>query len=171
MTYRTRALAIPAPGIFGGEAKWVHAIAALAFILASLPQVPLLAQGLDDEEAIETIVGSEVGTEEQKAEAEADRVIAAIANAHDTAQEVRKAFSLDELKIVFLPDLGSTPEIDDAIASNQTTIKALRQAIEGSAMFYHAVDSRSINLSDIVALEFGEDNTATIFVAGEDPNK
>jgi len=157
--------------IGGSEAKWMQVVAALAFFMALVPQVPLLAQGLDREDAIETIVGSEVDTKEENAASESKRVLAAISNAHNAAEEVRKAFNLNELQIVFLPDLGGESEFDEAIAKNETEIEALRQAIEGSAMFYHAVASRSIDLNRIVGLEFGENDTATIFVEGEDPNK
>lgn len=149
----------------------LHTAMLAAFLVAANPAMPLLAQGLDREEAIESIVGSDVETEQHAAEDEQERVVAAIENAMDSAERVRKAFNMNELKIVFLPDVGeSASEIDAAIEENQEAIEALRQAIEGSALFYHAVDSRQILLRDIFALEFGDDGDATIFVAGEDPN-
>lgn len=155
------------------DLRLVHMIAGLAFLLALLPQMaPLLAQGLDSEEAIESIIGSDVSTEEQETRADPERVIAAISGALDAAGDVRKAFSLDELSIVFLPDFDEQEaRVEEAIAANDESITALRQAIEGNAMFYHATNSRGVVLSDIVALEFGEENTATVFVAGNDPNE
>lgn len=153
------------------DIRWVHALAAGAFLIASAPQMPLLAQGLDSEEAIESIVGSDVKTEEHAAQSDADRIVAAINNALDSTERVRKAFNVNELRIVFLPDVGeAATDIDAAVEENRDAIESLRQAIEGSALFYHAVDSRGILLRDIFALEFGEDENVTIFVAGEDPN-
>ncbi|MEX0956403.1 MAG: hypothetical protein WDZ83_14485 [Rhizobiaceae bacterium] len=84
--------------------RLIHAIAGVAFLFALSPQMtPLLAQGLDQEEAIESIIGSNVSTEEQQTGADIDRVIAAIAGVLDAAGEVRKAFNLDELRFCFCP--------------------------------------------------------------------
>lgn len=155
------------------DSRWLHAMAFMVFVLASTPNLPLLAQGLDNEEAIESIVGSPVDTEEHDVDArEAARVIAAIERNGETASEVRKAFNLNEMKIVFIPEAQQEDSpIAAAIARNEAGIQNLRQAIQGNAMFFHSVDSRSISLDDIVALEFGENATATIYVAGRDPNR
>lgn len=157
---------------FPNNTRFIHAIAALAVLAASaLHTAPLMAQGLDREEAIEAIVGSEVQTEEHQAQVEEERIAAAIDNTFEAASEARKAFSLDGLKIIFLPDIDErTPAIDAAISENEENIEALRQAIRGSAMLFHAVNSRNIDINDIVALEFGEGNSATVFVTGEEPN-
>ena len=50
-----------------GEAR-IHLIAAVALVAAFVLQTPLFAQGLQREEAIDAIVGSEVKTEEVKTE-------------------------------------------------------------------------------------------------------
>lgn len=155
-----------------GEAKWLHVIAVAAFLAASAPNVPLLAQGLDSDEAIDAIVGSDVNTEEGGAEAETDRIVDAIGATRENSERVRKAFNLNELRIVFLPDLDEKgSDIAAAISEHENEIADLRAAIEGSAIFYHAVDSRTIAVSNIVALEFQDNDNATIFVAGEDPNR
>ena len=147
----------------------IHAAAAAAFLLACVPNVALLAQGLDAEGAIDTIVGSEVETTEKAAAADEERIIEAIESSAANAAEVRKRFAIDNLQIVFLPDLdeegaaikAKMEEFGDQIAS-------LREAIQGSAIFYYAIDSRSVLLNDIVALELGEENDVTIFVAGRE---
>jgi hypothetical protein len=165
MTYRTRTCSDREQLFF------LHTAALAAFLVAVNPAMPLMAQGLNDEETIESIVGSNVETEQHGAADESARVVSAIENARDSAEGVRKAFNMNDLKIVFLPDIGEAEgEIDAAIEKNQEAIETLRQSIEGSALFYHAIDSRGILLRDIFALEFGDDGDATIFVAGEDPN-
>jgi hypothetical protein len=165
MTYRTRTCSDGEPLFF------LHAAALAAFLVAVNPAMPLMAQGLDDEETIDSIVGSNVETEQQGAADDSARIVSAIENAQDSAERVRKAFNMSDLKIVFLPDIGeASSELDAAIEKNQDAIETLRQSIEGSALFYHAIDSRGILLRDIFALEFGDDGDATIFVAGEDPN-
>ena len=147
-------------------------LAAMLFatVFTLTPHMTSLAQTLDNEETIETIVGSEVDTEEQDAASVADRVREAINNTPQMVEKALMAFSLDELKIVFLSDIDNSEiNIDKLIAQHQSDITDLRKAIEGNAMFFHSVDSRAILLSDIVALEFDEDHRATIFVSGEKP--
>lgn len=149
---------------------WLHAIFAAAFLFASIPNVALLAQGLDAEGAIDTIVGSDVTTEKAETAADEDRIVAAIEKSSDNASDVRKRFSIDNVDIVFLPDFG---EAETAVEAKLEELKGsvveLREAIQGSAIFYHAIDSRSILLTDIVALEFDDENGVTIFVAGDEP--
>ncbi|WP_252911472.1 hypothetical protein [Aliihoeflea aestuarii] len=130
-----------------------------------------LAQGLDSEGAIDTIVDSEVKTEELSATEESGRVVTAIDASLDNAQIVRRAFNIEEVDIVFLPGVGAGDSgISEKRAENADQIVELQQAIEGSAIFYHAVNSRQILVRDIVAIEFENENrTATIFVAGAEP--
>ena len=55
------------------DLKWLHAVAAAAFLAASTPNMALMAQGLESQEAIDTIIGSEVKQEEKRADAEPGR--------------------------------------------------------------------------------------------------
>ena len=145
--------------------------AATAALMAAFaaPTLPAIAQGLNSEGAIETIVGSDVGTAETDAKAERGRVETAIARSLDSAMEVRKRFRLDKVEIVFLPALKQGDEGFDAkLEEYSEQVRELRTAIEGSAMFYHALDSRSVPLRDVVGLEFSGDDV-TIFAAGERP--
>ena len=165
MTYQSRTCSDREPLFF------LHTAALAAFLVAVNPALPLMAQGLDNEDTIESIVGSNVETEQQTAGDDSTRIVSVIENALDSAERVRKAFNMSDLKIVFLPDVGeAASEVDAAIEKNLEAIETLRQSIESSALFYHAIDSRGILLRDIFALEFGDDGDATIFVAGEDPN-
>ncbi|WP_295810766.1 hypothetical protein [uncultured Nitratireductor sp.] len=144
-----------------------HWMVALALATAFALQSPLFAQGLQREEAIDAIVGSEVKTEEVEAESASERIVAAIGATTENARRVRKTFSLDEIDIVFLPDLEEKGSgIAEALAEHESEIEMLRESIEGSALFFHAVDSRSIQLTDVVALEYADDGAVTIFVKG-----
>lgn len=149
--------------------RFLPIVMALALMLAPLASHPLLAQGLESEEAIDAIIGSDVKTEQTTKEEQTERIVSAINNTLASAEEVRKAFSLDTLEIVFLPDIGrENGAVEQALEEHEPEIDALRESIEGSAMFYHAVDSRGILLRDIVAVEFGENNSVTIFVNAEE---
>ena len=46
------------------DARWLHMLAAAAFIAASAPHTALSAQGLESKDAVDTIIGSEVEEEE-----------------------------------------------------------------------------------------------------------
>lgn len=140
----------------------------LAVALA-VSAAPSLAQGLDSEGAIDTIVGSDVTTGEETVGADEERILAAIDESVPNAAEVRRKFSLDKVEIIFLPDIDEEGSaVQDKLGEMRAELLELRQAIEGSAMFYHAIDSRRIMLNSVVALEFDEENGVVIFVAGED---
>ena len=138
----------------------------LAFvaILAVTMQLPVHAQAIDRETAVDAIIGSEIKTDEVHQASDIQRVIAAIQNSRHSAELARKAFSLDTLEIVFVPELSG--DLAKTISENDVDIKVLRESIEGSAMFYHAIDSRSIMLNNIIAAEFGDENDVIIFIKG-----
>lgn len=153
------------------ETSWlIHAVAGAAFLIAAAPVLPLNAQGLDSEGAIETIIGSDVVTEETDTAQLAERVEAALGNTLDNAAEIRMRFNIDKLEIVFLADAaeGETP-VDGLVQENAAALTELRQSIEGSAIFYHAINSNGILLRDVIAVEFN-DNDVTIFALGRDPS-
>lgn len=148
----------------------LHAILAAALVLAAAPDTALFAQGLDSEGAIEAIIGSEVTTGEETAEADEARIIAAIENTGEAAAEVRRKFALDHVEIIFLPDLGEASTVVEArMEEFSDRIEELRAEIQASAIFFHALDSRSVLLTDVVAVEFDDDNGVTIFVSGSEP--
>lgn len=152
------------------QPRMQHLVLFLAGALACIAPAAY-AQGLDSEGAIDTIVDSEVKTEQLSATEQSERVITAIDATLDHAQIVRRAFNIDEVDIVFLPEVGSGDSgITEKREEFADQIVELQQAIEGSAIFYHAVNSRQILVRDIVAIEFANENrTATIFVAGAEP--
>lgn len=169
-----RCVPIPVEGFMGtivsNTPDRIHVVALAAFLLACAPDIALLAQGPDAQGAIDTIIGSDVETAEEAIAADERRVIAAIENSSRNAAEVRKRFSVDTVRIVFLPDLEEKgAAVKAKIEEFGDGIAALREAIHGSAIFYHAVDSRSVLLDDIIAVEFGEKADVTIMVAGREP--
>lgn len=156
-------LAPEKPGLF-------HLVLMLALMIAVASGGPLIAQGLDAEGAIETIVGSDVKTSEEPVAADEGRIVAAIERTPENIGEVRRRFAIDRVDIVFLPDFGEEETAVEAKAAEfESPIAELRNEIQASAIFYHAVDSRSVLLTDVIALEFGDDNGVTIFVAGREP--
>jgi hypothetical protein len=142
-----------------------------AMLLISFTQIPLLAQGLNAETTIDTIIGSEVHTEERAATSDqSEKVLKAISRASETAMEVRVVFTLEGVTIVFIPEANETGSaIAEAVRENRAAIRSLRQALQGNAMLFHSIDSQSVLLDNVLALEFGDDATATIYVAGKDP--
>lgn len=144
-----------------------HIVALGALLLACAPNIGSLAQGLDADGTIDTIIGSQVETAEEAIATDMDRVIAAIENSSDNAAQIRKRFSVDNVRIIFLPDLEEEgAPIKARMDEFKTGIAALREAIQGSAIFYHAIDSHSVLLNDVIAVEFGDENDVTIIVAG-----
>jgi hypothetical protein len=148
------------------DARLLHGVFALAFMLAAAsPMAGLHAQGLETEGAVEAIIGSDVKTEETTVEANAERIIAAIENTAEATSAVRTRFNLGEVDIVLLTNLGEPDNpVAAAIDDNREAIEALRVEIEGSAMFYHAVDSNNVMLQNVIAMEFDGDDV-TIFAA------
>lgn len=124
------------------------------------------AQGPGVEGSRETIVDAPVVTEERPVAEENERIAAAIGRSTGNAAELRKRFNIGQVDIVFVPGLAEPDSpLADVIAANAASIEALRKEIEGSAIFYHAVASRQVLLRDIIAVEFGDGEAVTIFVA------
>ena len=151
----------------GPDTGLANIMAGLAFLAVLAPQMPLLAQGLDSDKAIDAIIGSDVETEKESVAADSEQVMKAIDSTSEAISAVHKTFNLDKLEIVFLPDLERNKALQDKIAQHSQEIEQLREAIEGSAMFFHAVDSRRVSLDDIVAVNFTKDNGVRIYAAGE----
>ena len=132
--------------------------------------MPLLAQGLDSEGAIETIIDADVGTAEKTVGEEQERVVAAIEGTRENAAEIRKRFNIGAVEIVFMPELSEGQSaLGDTIEENREAIGELQTAIESSAIFFHAINSHQVLLRDVIAVEIGEDDKITIFAAGKNP--
>lgn len=143
---------------------------ALAAFIWAGAAIPLMAQGLDTEGAIDTIIDADVGTAEKTVVEEEDRIAAALTLSRENAAEIRKRFGVGSVEIVFMPELSDGQSaLGERIEANREAIGKLQTAIESSAIFFHAIDSQQVLLRDVVAVEFGEGDTITIFAAGSEP--
>ena len=154
----------------------ILAVFALAMALGLMDGPPTMAQGLQDPEAVDKIVGSEVEEEEVEAAAEPQRVIAAIEKTPENITAVRKLSTLDRMDIVFLPDASLTEggpprEIEERLEARRPEIEDLRREIEGNAMIYHAINARQILPRDVLAVEFEDPARLVIYAAAKPPAK
>jgi hypothetical protein len=148
----------------------IAALACLALVSATPPN---FAQGLDSEQAIDTINGSEVEEQQSSAGEEARKVVAAIEKTQDAIATVRKISNVGKLEIVYLPDAAqgsAPPAIREAIARHEAEIDELRQEIEGNAMLFHAIDSRSLLIRDVLAVDVAANDAVVIYAAAQKPD-
>ena len=57
--------------------------------------------------------------------------------------------------------------MEKKVKEHKEEIVALREAIEGNAMFFHAIDSRSVLTRDVVAVEFDKADGVKIYAAAK----
>ena len=157
------------------DARWLHAIAATAFLAVSLPHAALKAQGLESPETVNRIIGSEVKQEEAKANAEAGNVNTAIERTRENIGTVRKTSKLDKVDIVFLTDAarsegGPPPVIESKVKQHQDDIAELRKEIEANALLFNAIESRRLLAEDVLAVEFDDPGKIVIYAAAKSSN-
>jgi hypothetical protein len=145
--------------------RTIRVLAGLAVALA-IAAPSALAQGLEAEGARDTIIGSDVKTGEVSIDDDAERIVTAIQNTGEAVQEVRRRFNVDEVAIVLLNDIDAPDNpVAEAVEVNNEAIGELRVAIESSAIFFHAIDSRRILLQNVIGMEF-DDNDVIIYAIG-----
>ncbi len=139
----------------------------LAFACAAMLSQPLLGQGLKDPKTVDTIVDAPVSTAEHPLDQEEQRIAAAIGRSSENAEQIRKLSDIGEIEIVLVPDLtAENSPLAPRIEAAREAIGELRQAIESSAIFFHALDSRGVLLRDVVGVEMGSGGAVTVFAAG-----
>ncbi|MER9019146.1 hypothetical protein [Mesorhizobium sp. M0898] len=156
------------------DTRWLHGIAATAFLAASIPHAALNAQSLDSAETVNRIVGSEVGQEETQTNAEAGKVSSAIDRTRENIAAVRKTSKLDKVDIVFLTDAARTeggppPAIENKVRQHRDDIAELRKEIEANALLFNAIDSRRVQTEDVLAVEFDDPGKIVIYAAAKPP--
>ena len=144
----------------------------MALLVAMAAGGSASAQGLDAEGAIDAIVGSEVREQESTASADHGKILAAIDNAAQSAEAVRKVTDVRSVDIVFLPDAsvaegGPPSEIETKLKERDSEITSLRQEIEGNALLFHAIDSRQVLIRDVLGIEFGDDRRVVVYAAAK----
>ena len=154
------------------DARWLHAIAAAAFLAASLPQAALNAQGLESPETDDRIVGSQISEEQAKTTAEIGKVSSAIDRTRDNIGTVRKTSKLDKVDIVFLTDAarsegGPPPVIENKVRQHQDDVAELRKEIEANALLFNAIDSRRVAAQDVLAVAFDDPGKIIIYAAAK----
>jgi hypothetical protein len=157
------------------DTRWLHLMAATAFLAASAPQAGLNAQGLEGPETQNKIIGSEVGQEETNTAVEAGKVTTAIERTRENIGAVRKTSKLDKVDIVFLTDAARTegglpPEIESKVEQHQDEIAELRDEIEANALLFNAIDSRRVQTEDVLAVEFDDPGKVVIYAAAKPPS-
>jgi len=150
----------------------MHGFAAAAFLAASVHSLPLGAQGVVEQEAVDRIVGSEVNEEEVRSDAGDDRVITAIENLSENIDIVRKLTALDRVDIVYMSDSsqiegGPPAKIADKLTEHSETVDNLRRELESNALLYHAINSKNVLIQDVLAVEFDGEKTLVIFAAAK----
>lgn len=154
------------------DVRWLHAVAAAAFLAASLPQAALNAQGLESPETVDRIVGSQINEEQAKTTAEIGKVSSAIDRTRDNISTVRKTSKLDKVDIVFLTDSarseGGPPAIiQNKVRQHRDDVAELRKEIEANALLFNAIDSRRVAAQDILAVEFDDPGKIVIYAAAK----
>ncbi|TSE04917.1 hypothetical protein C1D09_023215 [Mesorhizobium intechi] len=154
------------------DARRLHAIAAAAFLAASLPQAPLNAQGLESPETVDRIVGSQVSEEQARTTAEIGKVSTAIDRTRENISTVRKTSKLDKVDIVFLTDAarsegGPPPVIENKVRQHKDDVAELRKEIEANALLFNAIDSRRVAAQDVLAVAFDDPGKIVIYAAAK----
>jgi len=147
-------------------------IAAIGTATLGTAMPPCLAQGLDSEQAIETIIGSKVEEQQSSAGEEARRVVAAIERTDEAIAAVRKLTNVGKLEIIYLPDAaegGAPPAVREAVSRHEKDIVELRKQIESNAMLFHAIDSRSLLMRDVLAVDVAAPDAVVIYAAAKKP--
>lgn len=148
------------------EPNKLIATAVMATMVILAAPVQNLAQGLNSQETIDSIVGSEVKEEEKVVRADETEIIEAIEKTAEQTKMVRTTSSLDKVNIVFLAD-AAEKTLPSAIAEkaeeHKKEISALRDELQGNAMLYHAINSRSILLRDVLAVRFDDKQGVVIY--------
>lgn len=145
---------------------------ALTVFLTAVYSVPLGAQGVNDQEAVDRIIGSEVREEQVQSDDGDERLITAIDKSSENTDVVRKVTNLERVDIIFLPDSsavegGPPPKIAAKLSENSETVESLRRELEANALLYHAINSKNVLINDVLAIEFDGDKRVVIFAAAK----
>lgn len=145
---------------------------AAALVITGFASQGAFAQGLQQEGAIDAIVGSEVSEHQSSSVADHDQLVEAIEKAGKTAETVRKVTDVAGVEIVFLPDAASSeggppPDIAKKLKEREREVDQLRQEIEGNALLYHAINSRQVLIRDVLALSIDDDRKVLVYAAAK----
>lgn len=158
------------------ESRWIRRhIGSLtaSVLMAALAIGTADAQDFQRPDAAENIADSEISVEDTNAAERADELLATIGALPESVDRIKIITTMEKIDVVYLSDLvgeSAPKEITEAIEASKDRILQLQKAIESSAIFYNALTSREVNISDVVSIELKEPN-ATIFVRGVPPDE
>jgi hypothetical protein len=95
-----------------------------------------------------------------------------IENLPESVDRVKIITNMERIDVVYLSDMidgGAPAELEEAVTDNAERIDELQNGLEGSAIFYNALNSQRVNIADVVSILLDEPN-ATIFVRGVAPD-
>ena len=127
-----------------------------------------------DDNTVQRIVGSEIREDEVAAAVDEEQVVVAIENTSENVGKVRKTTSVEQVDIVFLSDAtpaegGPPRKLAKALETHKADITRLQQEIEGNALLFHAINSRRLLDSDLLAMEFRPSGGVIIYAAAKPP--
>ena len=147
---------------------------ALVFAMAlSLASGAAMAQSFENQDASETIAGSEISVGDTTASERLDALLAAIERVPEVTDRIKVMSDTNSIEVVYLSDAitGDAPEeLEQAITENDERITALQQALQASAIFYNALTSQGVNIPDVVAADIVDERDAIIYVRGVAPD-
>lgn len=146
---------------------------AAALLAAAIPATPVAAQSgttdaLSDDPA--SVFGYSVDKAEEPDAADAvAKVLQALEHTDSNAQQIRMTFGVENFRFVPLA-ATEMDKIAPEMADREAELTALRTAIEASAIFYSAMQSESVEIGSIVAVELSDaesglpsDKRATVY--------
>ncbi len=132
-----------------------------------------MAQSFDNQDASETIAGSEISVDDTTASERLDALLAAIERVPEVTDRIKVMSDTNSIEVVYLSDAISSEapdELEQAIAENDERITGLQQALQASAIFYNALTSQGVNIPDVVAVDIVDERDAIIYVRGIAPD-
>lgn len=146
---------------------------AASVLVAALIAGPVAAQDFQRPDAAENIADSEISVEDTNAAERTDELLQTIGTLPESVDRIKIITNMEKIDVVYLSDLvgeNAPTEIAEAIEASEDRILQLQKAIESSAIFYNALTSREVNISDVVSIRLSEPD-ATIFVRGVPPDE
>ena len=95
-------------------------------------------------------IGYEVETTKADPRNVVEELVSTLANAEDTADEIRMLFSVRSFRFIRL-DRDEMKRIRPALDEHEQAVDELRSAIEMSGLFYNALRDESIDLNRVLA--------------------
>lgn len=129
----------------------------MVFMAATIPATQATAQSSVDAlgDPAEIFGYSVDKTEEPDTDGVVAKVLQALEQTEATAQQIQMTFGVENFHFVPL-QADEMDKVEPEIAKREAELTELRTALEASAIFYSALQSESVDLASIVAVELAE---------------